>query len=112
MSKSTVVVEVSGSLDETDRSYFFDCVGDIIDSGYENVVIECHRLGHIRSSGLAALLGARKRAAKRGSRIYLTHLNSRLARVLERTKLGRLLLVYPETEDAIACVERELVPAS
>ncbi len=108
MSNSTIIVSVEGNLSETDRKYFFDCIGDYIESGYMNIIIECNRLGFVSSSGLAALLSARKRAAKKGGRVYLTHLNSNLAEVLEITKLGRLLLVYPTTEDAIGHIENKL----
>jgi len=108
MSNGTIIVNVAGTLSETDRQYFFDCIGDFIESGYKNIIIECQRLGFVSSSGLAALLSARKRAAKKGGRVYLTHLNSNLAEVLEITKLGRLLLVYPTTEDAIGHIENKL----
>ena len=108
MSNATIVIEVTGTLTDAERKYFFDCIGDFIESGYRNIVIECHRLGYVSSSGLAALLTARKRAAKKNGKIYLTRLNSNLAEVLEITKLGRLLLVYPTTEDAIGRIEGQL----
>jgi anti-sigma B factor antagonist len=108
MSNSTTVVEVSGSLAENERQYFFDCIGDFVESGYKNIIIECHKIGFVSSSGLGSILSARKRAAKKGGRIYLTHLNSSLAEVLEITKLGRLLLVYPSTESAIEHIENHL----
>jgi anti-sigma B factor antagonist len=105
---STIVVEVNGSLAEGERQYFFDCIGDLVQSGYENIIIECHKIGFVSSSGLASILAARKRAAKKGGRIYLTHLNSNLAEVLEITKLGRLLRVYPSTEAVISHIENQL----
>lgn len=101
ISDTTIVVQVSGSMTETNRTYFFDCIADMIDSGAEHVIIECYKLGFINSSGLASLLTARKRAIKKGCRISLTHLNSNITDVLELTKLGRILSVYPTTEAAI-----------
>ena len=101
ISDTAVIVQVSGSLTEMSRSYFFDCIGDMTDSGIQHVVIECQRLGYLNSSGLAALLIARKRAARQGARIYLTHLNSNVAQILELTKLGRILSIFATTEEAI-----------
>jgi len=106
LSNATVVVEVRGQLVESDREYFFNCIGDLIENGYCHVIVECHGLGFISSSGLAALLQARKRVHKKGGRIYLTHLNSTIAEVLEITKLGRLLAVFPTTKDAVASIEK------
>ena len=108
MSGATLVVQVSDQLTEVDRGYFFSCIRDYIDSGYHNVIIDCSKLGYISSSGLALLLAARKRVAKNGGRVILTHINSNLAEVLEVTKLGRLLSLYPTTEAAIANIEHNL----
>ena len=87
MSHSTIVVQVKGRFVASDRNYFFDCIGDYIDSGYKHVIIECQGLGYLNSSGVASLLSARKRVNSSGGRIYLTHLDSTLAEVLEVTKL-------------------------
>ena len=110
VSDAVVVVEVAGRLSELEREYFFNCVGDLVDTGYSHVIIECHGLGYISSSGLATLLQARKRVHKDGGRIYLTHLGSTIAEVLELTKIGRLLSVYPTTEDALKTIETDGTP--
>jgi len=107
-SESTLVIQVSGQFTEVDRRYFFGCVTDFIESGFKHIVIECHQLGHLSSTGLGSLLKARKQAIKHGGKVYLTHISSSLAEVLEVTKLGRLLSVYPTTEAAIANIENQL----
>ena len=101
ISDSVIVVEVNGELDESNRKYFFDCVSDMIESGSRYVIIECHGIGHLNSAALASLLTARKQAAKSGGQVYLTHVSSNIVEVLEITKLGRLLSVYPSTEAAL-----------
>lgn len=101
VSDAITVVEVSGMLNESNRKYFFSCIGDMIESGSRYIIIECHRLGYLNTAALASFLTARKHAARKGGRIYLTHLSSNMAEVLEITKLGRLLSVYPSTEAAL-----------
>ena len=107
VSEEVTVVEVSGKLDEAGREYFFGCIGDMIESGSRYIIIECQRIGHLNSGALASLLSARKHAAKKGGRIYLTHLSSSIAEVMEITKLGRLLAVYPSTEAALDAVRSD-----
>jgi len=104
-SSSTVVVEISGELSDSSRNYFFECIADLVESGVKHVIVECHKLGHLSSSGLAALLTARKRAASHGSKISLTNINSSIAEVLEITKLGKLLKIYPNTKTALESIE-------
>ena len=112
ISDAVVVVQVNGRLSELERDYFFNCVGDLLDAGHRHVIVECQGLGHVSSSGLATLLQARKRAIKDGGHIYLTHLSSTLAEVLELTKLGRLLSVYPTTEAVIEMINANGLPAT
>lgn len=108
MSNSTIVIEVKGQFSESNRSYFFDCLGDFVDAGYEHIIIECHKLGYVTSGGLAHLLRARQRAQRQRAKIYLTHLDSHVGEILEVTKLGRMLAVFPTTKDAIASIENQL----
>lgn len=107
LSDAVTVIEVSGKLDESNRKYFFGCVGDMIEAGQRYIIIECHRIGYLNSAALASLLSARKHAAKKGGRIYLTHLSSSIAEVMEITKLGRLLAVYPTTIAALNHIQTD-----
>lgn len=110
ISDAVTIVEVSGTLEESDRQYFFDCIGDMIEGGCRNVIIECHKLGHLSSAALASLLTAKNQAAKKGGQIYLTHVSSGIAEVLEITKLGRLFSVFPSTELAIEHISNDQEP--
>ena len=107
ISQSTSIVRVRGVLNGSTRNYFFDCIADLLgDDGGEtnklkNVIIDCNGLGFLSSSGMAALLTSRKNAKKRGTKIYLTHLNSTIAKALEVTKLNTLLAVYPTTREVL-----------
>lgn len=107
LSDSIVIVSVAGKMAEQEREHFFNCVGEFVDAGYSHVIVECYGLGFVSSNGLVALLRACKRVNKKGGRICLTHLDSKLAEVLEVTKLGRLLAVYPTTLAAIDSIEQK-----
>ena len=98
ISESIVVIELSGKLDEMTREYFFNCVEDVLDGRNRHVIVDCSGLGIIGSSGLASLLRARKQASKNGGGVYLTHVDSMLADMFEKTGLGALLAIYPTTE--------------
>lgn len=107
LSESVTVVQVSGALDETNREHFFECIREIIESGSRYVIIECKHLGFINSGTLASLLTARKQAFKHRGRVYLTQLSSNIAEVLEATKLGKLLAVFPSTAAALEHIKSD-----
>lgn len=96
------VVSVRGSLDEATRNYFFECVADLIDEGFVNIVVDCDGLGHISSAGLAGLIRARSQVQNKGGKIYLTHVEATIADVLAVTKLNKLLDIYPTTREIVA----------
>ena len=107
VSQSTSIVRVRGVLNGSTRDYFFDCIADLLGDDYgetnriKNVIIECNGLGVLSSSGMAALLTSRTTAKRRGTKIYLTHLNSTIAKAIEITKLNSLLAVYPTTREIL-----------
>ena len=96
------VVSVEGSLDESNRTYFFDCVKDLIDDGSSQIIVDCNGLGFVSSSGLAALVRARSKAESAGGKIYLTHVHATIADVLNVTKLNKILSIYPTTKQLLA----------
>lgn len=101
ISNAITVVEVRGLLDSTSRKYFFDYVGELFTNNVKHVVIDCSGLGFLSSAGMSALLTSRKRAQKRGGKIYLTHLNAKVASALEYTRLSTLLAIFPTTRDLV-----------
>ena len=106
LNSSVVVVKARGKLDESTRSYFFDCISDLMREATsigssQHVIVECNGLGSLSSAGMAALLTARKRIRKNGGKVYFTHLSSTIAHALEVTKLNKLLAIYPTTEELL-----------
>ena len=107
VSNSKAVVEVRGDLNEMTRSYFFDCIRDLLVSEVRHVIIDCRGLGFLSSSSMSALLMSRKSAQKKSCKIYLTHVNSTIASALEFTKLNTLLAIFPTTEIVLAKLDRD-----
>ena len=59
---SLTIVKLSGKLNEVTRSYFFQCIGDTLDGGCKQVVVDCNGLGML---GSAAYVGSQTRQKKR-----------------------------------------------
>ena len=95
------IVSVRGMLDESNRTYFFECVKDLINDGFSSVIVDCDGLGHINSSGLAGLVRARSQTESSGGKIFLTHVNATVADVLNLTKLNKLFSIYATTEEVL-----------
>lgn len=102
----TLVIKVSGKLDEDSNQYFFDCVKDEIQSGNANIVINFADLGYISSIGLGALVRASSRAAKAGGTIYLSRIENQVLEVFSIVKFERLFNIFETERAAIAAMEK------
>ncbi len=91
------VINLSGELDTATLADFKENVANAFSNGANRVIVDCRELGFISSSGLAALLWARSKAAAKGRKIYFTHVSTVVSEVLELTKLAGLLRIEPTT---------------
>ena len=66
----------------------------VISTGAQNVVIDLTGVDFIDSTGLGVLMGAAKRVRSTGGDIRLVSVGSRLAELIELTRLNRVLDVF------------------
>ena len=102
----TMVVRLGGELDAETNEYFFDCIKDEIENGHKRIVINCADLGYVSSLGLAALVRARSRIAKKGGRIVLSRVDSKIMDMLHLINFDRLFDIYPTEREAIEVIEK------
>lgn len=95
------VVRAEGKMDDSNRTYFFECVSDLINDGYGAIVVDCEGLGNVSSSDLGGLVRARSHVQSKGGTIYLTHVNAMIVDILNMTKLNQILAIYPTTNELL-----------
>lgn len=88
---------LAGELDSANLKEFKVHVKELVAEGFRKIIVDCHDLGVVTSTGLAALLWARSTIFKLGGSIYLTHVSGLVNDVLQLTKLSRLLKIEPTT---------------
>lgn len=72
----------------------------VISTGAQNVVIDLSSVDFIDSTGLGVLMGAAKRVRSAGGDIRLVSVGSRLADLIELTRLDRVLDVFDSVDAA------------
>jgi anti-sigma B factor antagonist len=66
------------------------------------IIVDLSRLEFLDSTGLGALIGARKRAAEHGGSLRLVAHEGQILRLLRITGLLEVFAVYPSIEAALA----------
>ena len=82
-------------------------LADQLDSlaGRQGLVVDLGRVVFLDSSLVGLLVGLHKRARQAGGRLALCGLGPQARDVLDRTRLDRLLHVYPGEAEAVASFE-------
>ena len=103
------IVTISGELKASNCGYFFDCVRDLIDEGYREIIIDCEDIGFVSSHAWGKLVAARRSVMKNGGYIYLVYLKSNISEALSLLRLDRLFGIYSSMSIALRKVKRRLI---
>ena len=104
-SSDAVVVVVSGDVDLGTAPDFEDELARAVEDGLDGgLVIDLREVSFIDSTGLNALVRAFERQRLAGALLALVTDDSRVAMMLEVTRLDRVLKRYPTRDEALAAV--------
>jgi anti-sigma B factor antagonist len=99
--EAIVVVRVKGALNRFSGPRLKEMLLQAVEDGTNELIIDLSALTSVDSSGLGVLVGTLKRARQGGGGLRLTGYNKRLATILSRTSLDRLLHHDDTVQDAI-----------
>lgn len=88
------IVMVSGELDMATASVLSQHLSELVEDGTD-VVVDVSELRFIDSSGLRALIDARRKSHDRGQTLTLRHPSRNVNRVLAITGLDRVFIIEP-----------------
>ena len=94
------VLTVTGEIDMATAPRFRQQLLGVIGAGAQNVVIDISGVDFIDSTGLGVLMGGAKRVRSAGGDIRLVMTGSRLADLIELTRLDRVLDVFDSVSTA------------
>ena len=94
------ILTVTGEIDMATAPRFRQRLLAVISAGAQNVVIDLSGVDFIDSTGLGVLMGAAKRVRSAGGDIRLVMAGSRLAELIELTRLDRVLDVFDSVSEA------------
>ena len=92
--KGWEVLTVSGEIDMATAPRFRQRLLALISDGAQNVVIDLSGVDYIDSTGLGVLMGGAKRVRSAGGDIRLVTAGSHLAKLIELTRLDRVLDMF------------------
>jgi anti-anti-sigma factor len=103
----TVVIKPHGDLTGGPETDELEVLVDQLDAeGVKCLVINLAAVGIMNSLALSRIIRAHIKFTKRGARVHLCHLETRIEAVFVIAKLAMLFPVYPDENAAIAACAR------
>ncbi len=98
----TVVVRPRGRFTMVTAQGFRDLVGEHVDSGRRQVVVDLSQTEFMDSSALGALVAGLKRTRQAGGDLRIAQPTEAVRTVLTLTNMDRVLRAHESVEDALA----------
>lgn len=100
------VVAPSGEIDVATAPVLRDALGDLLEQGSTQVILDLEHVDFIDSTGLGVLVGAVRRSRAIDGDVRIRCTNSRLLRVFEVTGLDEVFTIGESLDDVAAAGNR------
>jgi anti-sigma B factor antagonist len=77
--------------------------------GIAKAIIDLRAVPYIDSTGLAFVVELHKALASRGGQLFLADANQRIREVLQMTRIGEIIPLFQDVEDAEAALRGEVL---
>lgn len=104
LSEQRAVLALEGRLDALTALELKQAIGEWVDAGQAQLIIDLSRVPFIDSSGLAALVSGLKATRQVGGTLKLAGLSEQASTVFRLTQLDRIFALYPDTAAAVAAL--------
>jgi anti-sigma B factor antagonist len=95
-------VSVKGDIDSDTFRRLVEQATQVIDQGYNRLVLDLQGVNYISSGGLVAIQTIAGKAEGQGGKVVLCGLTRQVARVLELAAFGQWLRIFPDVSTAKA----------
>lgn len=102
--KDLYILRPTGFIDAQNGGDLRDRIGSALAEKPRDILIDCHDVEFMDSSGFGALVSALKRVREHGKQLFLCSLNSQLRVVLELTGTDRVFTIFANSHDCFTFV--------
>jgi len=101
------VIDLRGEVDVYTAPKFKTAMIDLIDQGSYNVIVNLSNVQYMDSAGLGALVSGLKRVREHNGTINLVSPTVPVQRVLDITRLSKILNIYSSEQQAVDAISSE-----
>jgi anti-sigma B factor antagonist len=99
--RRVTLIEVTGRIDSTNATKLGEALGEQIDAGRNQIVLDLSGVDYMSSAGLREMVAAAKRVRNSNGDLRLASPSTRVREVLELAGLNMIFQVYPTQVEAV-----------
>ncbi|MGB8699142.1 MAG: STAS domain-containing protein [Thermosynechococcaceae cyanobacterium] len=96
MSLNVSTIELSGVFDGTKSASFHEDIRSFLDSGTDVILVDCHDLSFMDSSGLGAMIVALKTIRAAGKKLCICAINKQIGMLFDLTDTRRIFQIFAD----------------
>jgi anti-sigma B factor antagonist len=94
------LITIGGRLDQSQTDFLQSLLGELIDAGHIQLIVDLTDLSYINSGGLRCLVTGWREANKLGGELILCGLNSRISEVFTTVGFDEVFQIFTTREEA------------
>ena len=94
------LVTISDRLDQSQTDFLQTLLGELIDAGHLQLIVDLTDLSYINSGGLRCLVTGWREANKLGGDLILCGLNSRISKIFTTVGFDKVFQIFATREEA------------
>jgi anti-sigma B factor antagonist len=106
------VIAVRGEIDLFTAPELKQKLGEAIEAGRRQIVVDLTQTSFLDSTALGVLIGAVKRLRSDSGRLVLVNVDANIAKTFEITGLDQIFTILPTREEAIAALAEAPEPSA
>lgn len=100
LDRSVLILNADGGLNADTAASFVSQLEQLIDFGVKKMIIDCTNLTYISSYGIGVLVRLHNKLAKLGGDVKIAAAQNFVLQALNLVRLGQLLDIYPDVNQA------------
>ncbi len=105
VNEQCATVALAGRLDASNAQTLKESLGQLIDGGTTQLVVDLNQVPFIDSAGLAALVSTLKATRRVGGNVLLSGVQPQARTVFSLTMLDQVFAIHPDVEAALDSLE-------
>jgi anti-anti-sigma factor len=99
--KGCLILELSGSIDTYNSTYFQKCIHKLVEAGFTQLIFNCSGLNYVSSTGIGSFTSFLKALKPKGGNLVLFEIQPKVFEVFQLLGFSQFFVIKKTLEEAV-----------